>query len=151
MTKKIIPSYKYEGLGFPIELHNVEMILIKGEYAPKINIQLIADKAIKNLILQKNKLTGNQIKFIRNYFSLSLRQFSVIVNESHTAIRKWENFQNSSTNMDPNIEKTIRVYIYDKIFIKDKNDKLNFYDQYMTIAEIISNQKNRRPSSHRAA
>jgi hypothetical protein len=141
MAKKLMRTYTYEGLGFPIELNNVEMMLVKGEYAPKIDIRSIASDAIKNLVLQKNKLTGSQVKFIRSYFSLSLREFSKIVNESHTAVRKWENFKNKSTNMDPNIETRIRVYIYDKICIKNKNDKLKFYDQYHAITEIISKQE----------
>src|SRR5690348_14184318 len=101
MTKKLVKAYTYEGLGFPIELSNVEMILVNGEYAPKIDVRLIADNAIKNLVLQEKKLTGNQIKFVRSYFSMSLREFSNVVNESHTAVRKWEGFKNKSTNMDP--------------------------------------------------
>lgn len=143
MTKKIVKTYIYEGLGFPIELKNIEMIFVRGEYAPKIDVESIAEKAAKNLILQQPKLTGNQIKFIRSYFSLSLREFSKIVNESHTAIRKWESFKNKPTNMDPNIEARIRVYIYDKVFIRSTNDKLKFYDQYQAIIKIISHQKAR--------
>jgi len=43
--------------------------------------------------------------------------------------------------MDPNIEARIRVFVYDKLCIKNKNDKSKFYDQYHAIAEIVS-QKN---------
>lgn len=137
---KVLKTYIYEGLGFPIELNDIEMVLLNGEQIPKIDVRVIADQAIKGLVFQKTKLTGNQIKFIRNYFSFSLREFSKVVNESHTAIKKWESFQNKSTNMDPNIETSIRVYILDKIGIKNKNDKLKFYDQYHMITEIISQQ-----------
>lgn len=135
--------YTYEGLGFPIELHNVEMILVNEEYVPKIDVRAVADQAIKDLVLQKTKLTGDQIKFIRNYFSHSLRDFSKIVNESHAAVKKWESFKNHTTNMDPNIEVRIRLYIYDKTCVKSKIDKLNFYEQYHAITEIISRQQNR--------
>src|SRR5579864_6768019 len=128
MTKKVMKTFTYEGLGFPIELHDVEMVMIDGEYAPKIDVRAIADDAIKSLVLQKTKLTGNQVKFIRTYFSASLRDFGKIVNESHMAVKKWENFKDKSTNMDPNIETRIRLYIYDKICVKNKNDKINFYD-----------------------
>src|SRR5438105_1785027 len=104
MAKKLMKIYTYEGLGFPIELNHVEMITVNGEDFPKIDVRAVADKAIKALVLQKTKLTGNQIKFIRSYFAFSLRDFSNIVNESHTAVSKWENFKNKPTNMDPNIE-----------------------------------------------
>lgn len=109
---------------------------------PKLDIRAIADDVVSELVLQKTKLTGNQIKFIRTYFSFSLREFSEVVNESHTAVSKWEKFRNKSTNMDPNIEARIRVYIYDRIFIKNKADKPKFYDQYKTINDIISKQRN---------
>lgn len=143
---KTSKTYIYEGLGFPIELHDVEMIFVNGEYIPKLDIRKIADEAIKDLILQITKLTGNQIRFIRSYFSLSLREFSNVVNESHAAVRKWENFNDQPTNMDPNIEITIRVFIYKTILIKNKNDKAKFYDQYQAITHIVSNQKNSKHS-----
>ena len=142
MTKKVMKTFIYEGLGFPIELHNVEMMMINGEYAPKIDVRVIADNAMKSLVLQKSKITGNQVKFIRSYFSASLREFGKIVNESHMAVKKWENFRDKSTNMDPNIETRIRLYIYDQICIKSKNDKIKFYDQYKAINEILCNLEN---------
>jgi len=144
MTKKILKTYTYEGLGFPVELHEVEMIMINGEYAPKIDVRTVAEEAIKSLVLQKTKLTGNQVKFIRTYFSASLREFGKIVNESHMAVKKWEDFKNRPTNMDPNIETRIRLYIYDKICVKSKSDKIKFYDQYMAINDIVYRQENNK-------
>lgn len=54
---------------------------------------------------------------------------------------QWEAFQNKPTNMDPNIETTIRIYIYDKMFVRNNADKIKFYDQYQAITEIMSKQK----------
>ncbi len=144
MTKKIVKTFIYEGLGFAIELHDVEMIMINGEYAPKIDVRAVADNAMKSLVLQNSKLTGNQVKFIRSYFSASLRDFGKIVGESHMAVKKWEDFKDKSTNMDPNIETRIRLYIYDKTCIKSKNDRIKFYDQYMAINDIVYRQENKK-------
>ena len=143
MKKIIRKNYIYEGLGFPIELHDIELVMFNGEYHPKIDIRQIADSAIKSLVLQKTRLTGNQIKFIRTYFSKSLRAFSGIVNESHMAVKKWEDFKDKSTNMDPNIEILLRLYIYDHTIIKSKNDNANrirFYNYYLALTEIFSKQ-----------
>jgi DNA-binding transcriptional regulator YiaG len=137
MTKKIAKTYIYEGLEFPIELHNVELVLVNGEYAPKIDVRGVADEAVTSLVLQKTRLTGNQIKFIRSYFSASLRDFAKIVHESHAAVKKWEDFKNKSTNMDTNIETRIRLYIYDKTCVKNERDKIKFYDHYQAINEIL--------------
>lgn len=139
MTKKIMKIFNYEGLGFPVELHDVEMIIINGESAPKIDVRAVADYAVQSLVLQKTRLTGNQIKFIRTYFSASLREFGKIVNESHMAVKKWEDFKDKPTNMDANIETRIRLYIYDKNCVKSKSDKAKFYDQYQAVNEIAYN------------
>lgn len=152
MNKKIIKKYIYNGLGFPIELHNVVVVMFNGEFHPKIDVRKIADSAMKSLVLQESRLTGNQIKFIRTYLSKSLREFSEIVNESHTAIKKWEDFKDKPTNMDKNIEILLRLHIYNHIAIRSKNDKkeiIKFHDQYLALKEIFANQQVRK-KPHRA-
>lgn len=149
MNKKIEKKYIYNGLGFPIILHNVEMVEFDGEFQPKIDVRKIADSAIKKLVVQPTRLTGNQIKFIRTYLSKSLRQFSEIVNESHMAVKKWENFKEKPTNMDKNIEILLRLHIYNYIAmesLKNKNEinKFKFYEQYLLLKNIFTNQKSRK-------
>ncbi len=143
MNKKIIKKYIYDGLGFPVELHDVEMVKFDGKFHPKIDVRKIANSAIQSLVLQKLRLTGNQIKFIRTYFSMSLREFAKVVNESHMAVKKWENFQNESTNMDKNIEIMLRLHIYNHI-IKGKNidkGKVKFYNKFVALTEMFSHQQ----------
>ncbi len=137
MNKKIVKNYTYTGLGFPIELHNVEMVKIEGEYHPKIDVRKIADLAIKSLVTQESRLTGNQIRFIRSYFSMSLRDFAKVVNESHAAVKKWEDFSNETTNMDKNIEIMLRLYIYDQVVIKTERKKIEFYNRYVELTRIF--------------
>lgn len=144
MKKRMVKNYIYNGLGFPIELHNVEMVMFNGEAHPKIDIRKTADLAIKALVMQRDRLTGNQIKFIRTYFSMSLREFAKVVNESHMAVKKWENFGDKSTNMDRNIEIMLRLHIYDHVVIKVKNDKkekVNFYNQFIVLTKMFSHQE----------
>ncbi|TIE07564.1 hypothetical protein DIZ66_12300, partial [Legionella pneumophila] len=71
METKIEPNLLYEGLGFPIELETVEMIKFNDEWLPKIDVQYIANEIIKKLAIQEERLTGNQVKFIRSYFSMT--------------------------------------------------------------------------------
>lgn len=127
-------------LGFPVELHNIEMVEISGTLHPKIDVRKIADNVIESLITQKSRLTGNQIKFIRTYFSMSLREFSKVVNESHTAITKWEKFADKPTNMDVNIESMLRLYICDHVMIQNNQEKKDFYIQYRKVTEIFHYQ-----------
>ena len=147
MNKKIIKKYIYDGLGFPIELYHVEMVMLDGEFHPKIDVRKIADSAIKALVMQPSRLTGNQIKFVRTYLSMSLRDFSEIVNESHMAVKKWEDFKNKPTTMDRNIEILLRLHIYKHIAIKsDDNTKnvMKFYKHYLLLTQMFSNQQLRK-------
>lgn len=138
MNKKIAKKYIYTGLGFPIELHNIEMVKIEEEFHPKINVRKIADSAIKSLVTQESRLTGNQIRFIRSYFSMSLREFAKVVNESHAAVKKWEDFADGITTMDVNIEIMLRLYVYDQVVIKKERNKIEFYNRYVKLTKMFS-------------
>lgn len=129
MKTKIEPILRYEGLGFPIELENVEMININDEWHPKIDVHYIADEIIKKLAVQEDRLTGNQVKFIRSYFAMSLRDFGKkVVNESHTAVSKWEKWGDDVTNMNQNTEQVLRLYVIEKT--QTKTEQNNFYLNY---------------------
>jgi hypothetical protein len=65
MRKKFSARYIYEGLGFPVELHHVEMVKIGKEWAPKIDVRKVAKDVMKELPFQASRLTGAQIRFIR--------------------------------------------------------------------------------------
>lgn len=134
MKKKIIKKFKYEGLNFPIELLNVTMVMVDGEWHPKIDVRKVADAIIKEIPFQKERLTGSQIKFIRTYFEMSLRDFALkVVNESHTAVAKWEKFDGKSTNMDINIEILLRLHVIERVVAKSQKQKNKFFDNYMEL------------------
>jgi len=113
------------------------MVMHSGEWHPKIDARKIAESVIRELPFQVERLTGNQIKFIRTYFEMSLRNFGTkVVNETHSAVAKWEKFGNKSTNMDINIEVMLRLYIYEKVAIKNKKQKAQFFDHYLRLREM---------------
>jgi DNA-binding transcriptional regulator YiaG len=137
MKTKNLKKYIYEGLGFPVELYNVEVVMHDGEWQPKVDARKIAESVVRGLPFQVERLTGNQIKFIRTYFEMSLRDFGKnVVNESHTAVAKWEKFGNKSTNMDENIEILLRLYIYEKVAIKNKKQRAQFFDKYLKLRDM---------------
>lgn len=115
MNTKVEPIFLYEGLGFPIELENVEMININNEWHPQIDVRYVADEIIKKLAIQEERLTGNQVKFIRTYFSMPLGEFGeTVVHESHTDVSKWEKCGDEITSMNENIEQVLRIYIIEQ-------------------------------------
>ncbi|HFY0604147.1 hypothetical protein [Legionella pneumophila] len=128
MNTKVEPIFLYEGLGFPIELENVEMININNEWHPQIDVRYVADEIIKKLATQKERLTGNQVKFIRTYFSMPLREFGeTVVHEPHTDVSEWEKCGDEITSMNENTEQVLRIYIIEQTQTKTKSEKNNFY------------------------
>lgn len=146
MKTKTLKNYSYDGLGFPIKLQNVTMILVDGEWSPKIDVRKVAENAIRELPYQKERLSGNQIKFIRTYFEMSLRDFAAkVVNESHNAVAKWEKFGAEPTNMDENIESMLRLYIIDKESTKTKKQAQEFINSFRQIREMDFQKKSPSP------
>jgi DNA-binding transcriptional regulator YiaG len=128
MQTKIERHYLYEGLGFPIDLKDITMINIGNEWLPQIDVHQVADNAIKNLAVQQERLTGNQVKFIRSYFSMSLREFGKeVVHETHSAVKKWEAKGESETNMNLNTEQVLRTFLIEETQIKTKKQQADFY------------------------
>jgi DNA-binding transcriptional regulator YiaG len=148
MKTKIEPLFLYEGLGFPIQLEYVEMIHINDEWLPKIDVQQVADEAIKKLAKQECRLTGNQVKFIRSYFSTPLRAFGeTVVHESHTAVRKWESKGDEITNMNENTEMILRVFIIERTQTKNKAQQAAFYRNVQESKIFFANQ-DKKSNSH---
>ncbi|STX39575.1 hypothetical protein [Legionella feeleii] len=145
MKTRIEPTFLYEGLGFPIELENVEMINIDDEWHPKIDVRYVADEIIKKLAIQEERLTGNQVKFIRSYFSMPLREFGeTVVHESHTAVSKWEKCEDEITNMNENTEQVLRLYIIEQTQTKTKAEQRNFYSNFRRSRAFV-NAKGKKP------
>lgn len=145
METKIEPNALYEGLGFPIELGNVEMVRFNDEWLPKIDVQYIANEIIKKLAIQEERLTGNQVKFIRSYFSMTLREFGrSVVHESHTAVSKWEKCGDEITNMNENTEQVLRIYIIEQTQTKTQAEQKNFYLNFKRSKAFV-NAKGKKP------
>ena len=141
----------YNGFGFPVELKKVTLVNINGEWTLKMDVKKVASKTIENLAYQKDRLTGNQIRFIRVYLNMSLRDFAKeLVNESRTAVNKWEKCGDEETNMDINIEKVLRLNLLEQVFHKN-NPKKTFYDKFYKLfsdlKKLSTNKKNTTKST----
>ena len=149
MKTKIVASYIYDGLGFPVELEEVEMVYLDNDWHPKIDVKKIADEVIAKLAVQEERLTGNQVKFIRSYYSMPLREFGEkVVHESHMAVSKWEKKGAFQTNMNANTEHELRLYIIEKLLSKSQESKSKFFDIYMATKRFFSAAQNKSSVVH---
>jgi len=140
MKTKVVKKHTYEGLGFPVKLHQVEMIKVGKEWAPKIDVRKVAKDVMKELPFQASRLTGAQIRFIREYLGMSLRDFATkVVHQSHMAVSKWEKFDQKPTNMDAATEVVLRLFVFHEAVGKKANIEKKFIKAYETISSMNFN------------
>ena len=140
MKKKIAKKFKYEGLGFPIHLLNVPLRNIRGVVVPDINYNDLQKIVLEELTRKSSPLTGNQVRFIRQYLGLNLTAFAKHFGVTHPAVLKWEKTKNKTAKITPSTELYIRLYILE--FLKVNNEifrnTFNIFDR---------NDKLKKPSS----
>jgi|GEM_PF-457195 len=108
---KIQKSFTDYGFGFPIEIKDVPMIKIRGQWTPNVNYNGIANALLLALIHKPVRLTGNEIRFIRQYFEVTLETFGKKFDVSHVGVKKWEDFKDNPTNMKWPTELVIRLFV----------------------------------------
>ncbi len=138
MKTKIIENFCYEGLGFPVDLKQIELVEIDDEWHPKIDVRKVSDAVIEALAYQESKFTGNQVRFIRSYFSMPLRKFGdEVVHETHAAVDKWEKCNEQITSMNDNTEYVLRLYILEQLRSETKKQRDDFFNKYKKIKSFF--------------
>lgn len=138
-SEKKIKKMVYNGFGFPVVLMNVPAKIIRGNLEPVINYESLGAAVIEALCQKETPLTGNQVKFIRQYFELSLRDFAELFGLSHSAVLKWENHGDDFAEISPATEKTLRLEAVFRLGLKAKD----FYQVFSDLKDLAS--KLRKP------
>lgn len=107
---KIQRVYIDYGCGFPVKLINVPMAKVRGEWVVNINSKKLHDVVIRTLIFKPSRLTGSEIRFIRLFHEMTLKEFGHKFDVTHPAVKKWESQGDKSTGMKWSIEKDIRLF-----------------------------------------
>lgn len=137
MEKRIVAQHIDKGFGFPVILENVPMVKVRGEWTPHINYNNLAREVLRSLIDLDGRLTGNQVKFIRLHFEMTLQIFAARFAVSHPAVMKWERAKDKPTGMNWGTEKDIRLFIA-KALDGAADDFLELYGQLETVTELKS-------------
>jgi DNA-binding transcriptional regulator YiaG len=138
MKDKKLETFTYEGLGFPIELINVPMKKIFGEWILDINLSKLQIEVLNMLIHQPTALQAGELRFIRKYFEMTTTAFGEIFGVSHVAVLKWESGQLPSPAMDM----YIRMYVMDRL--KAKNEEFGKLYHQVSLASLAKSRKKRR-------
>lgn len=113
--KKNKETLIYEGLGFPIELIDVPMKKILGEWVIDIDLNALQAFVFRGLIYKPFSLTGDEMKFMRKYLGISTTELGKKLGVSHAAIVKWEKQQ---TKIAPIQETYLRIFFWNARIIK---------------------------------
>ena len=115
MRRKKIKKFIYEGLGFPVILKNVPVIKMQGEEVLDIDFNALQKVVLLILCRKDSSLTGNEIKFIRKYFEMTSTEFGMKFGCSHSAVLKWEKYENHFAKIEPTTDICIRLFIFSRI------------------------------------
>lgn len=115
IEKKIQKRFVDNGCGFPVVLQNVSMIRVRGVWTPDIDYNALHRSVLLALARKPTRLTGNQIKFVRQYFELTLTEFGDYFDVSHPAVLKWENAGDDTPSIKWSLERDLRLFILDKL------------------------------------
>ncbi len=94
------------------------MVKVRGVWTPKLNFNDLALVVLRALAHKESRLTGAEVRFIRNHFEMTLQDFSSRFCVSHVAVLKWEKMKNQATVMNWATEKDIRLFILAKMTAK---------------------------------
>jgi hypothetical protein len=114
-AKKIEKRFVYEGFGFPVVLRNVPMAKVRGAWTPMINYGALARAVLLALARKPARLTGNEIRFIRQHFEMTLSAFGARLDVSHPAVLKWEHAGDRPPALKWPLEKDIRLFTLDRL------------------------------------
>ena len=115
MLAKIQKRFVDEGFGFPVVLRNVPMAKVRGVWTPKIDYNEMAKVIVIALSHKPSRLSGAEVKFIRQFFKMTLTQFGDRFSVSHAGVIKWEAAEAEPTMMKWATEKDIRLFVADSL------------------------------------
>lgn len=120
MKNKIVNEYEYDGLGFPIILLNFPVKNVRGVEVPDIDYNLLQKNVLLALSRKVQPLTGNEVRFIRQYLEMTYVEFANKFGVTHPGVINWEKAKNNYAKILPTTELCIRLAILDHLHVKNK-------------------------------
>lgn len=139
--RKIQKQFTYHGLGFPVVLEDVPVVRIDGQWAPEINYKTLQECMVVALACKHSRLTGDEIRFLRRYFDMTLEQFASLFDYSYQAVMKWEARKDAPAEMLWPAELALRLFALERMGMSG--------DQFLRAYSTIAHGRLTRPKAHR--
>ena len=118
---KVLETYTFTGFGFEVLLRNVVIKKAHGEEFPDINMNELKLLTAKALLRGQQRLTGNQLKFLRTFLKMSFDDVSKKILVAASTLRSWETKGNDFTGLSLEQEKAFRIMAINRILESEKN------------------------------
>lgn len=141
MKKKTVKHFEYDGLGFPIILLNVKLISVRGVEVPDINYNTLQRDVLLALCSKPLPLSGNEIRFIRQYLDMTYSEFAKCFGITHPTVIHWEKSKNMFAKITPTTELCIRLYVLDALKANSKIFRNTFRE--FNYSEFLKESKSR--------
>lgn len=115
MKERTEYDYVDYGCGFPVVLDRV--IVREEAYGeiPLIDYDIFQRRVLELLVTKVSRLTGNEVRFIRQYFRYTLETFATLLKVSHPAVMKWEDHGDAPTSMSASTEILLRLIVQQRL------------------------------------
>lgn len=145
MDRRKEKKFTYYGLGFPVLLCNFPMKKYWGEEMADIDYNKLKQSVIELLARKPLPLTGNEVRFIRQYFKMNYTQFGQRFGQTRQAVTKWEAKEDEFAMITPSTELHIRMSILNLLGASNKDfrhifNELDSNDELKKKKHEVSNQ-----------
>ncbi|MBI4600576.1 MAG: hypothetical protein HY721_01310 [Planctomycetes bacterium] len=111
LLRKVQDQFPYEGFGFRLVLLHVPMVHVRGHWTPEVDFNALSRRVLEALAEKPSRLTGAEVRFIRQSMRMTLEGFARRFGVTHPAVLKWEGTRDEPTAMSWAIEKDIRLEV----------------------------------------
>ncbi len=129
--RKRVARFRYDGLGFPLELRNVDLVRFRDAWAPDVKLNELSSHAFLALATKPATLTGAEVRFVRQRMRLTLEGFAGRLRVTHQAVMKWERAGDEATGMIWGTEVALRLEILNATLVDSPR---KFLKTYLVIA-----------------
>jgi DNA-binding transcriptional regulator YiaG len=112
-----LETFVYEDLGFPVVLVNAPLRKSFGEWVIDIDFNKLRKNVLNFLIHKHSRLTGEELRFIRKHFEMTMTEFGKVFGVTHVAVLKWESGEN---RVLPTTDLCVRIFVLRKLHAKNE-------------------------------
>ena len=121
---RTVKKYIFSGFGFDVLIQDAKISTTDGEEYLDMNMNELKLVTAKALLINKQRLNGHQLKFLRTFLNMSFDDVSEKIHIPASTLRSWEKRGRDFTGLEIDQEKAFRIMTINKILEREKS----YYD-----------------------